>query len=216
MTTIDATTDDSQHWLAIREASELVGVSVATLRRWCDAGEVHAFTTPGGHRRFERAAVLRLAAGDGSNGSLACHGQTRARIVRAYRAELSGPRGITGHGPAFDQSFSGRTRMQLRRHGSAMVGALLEAIDGSDGDPAAALSRAREGACACAAIARQHGLSLADTLTLFVRFRRPFLRNVGAVASGQGVAVNDAADILVAASDALDELLPAVVGAYAS
>ena len=49
-------------WLTIRAASALVGVSVATLRRWCDAGLVRVFTTPGGHRRFSRAAVLELVA----------------------------------------------------------------------------------------------------------------------------------------------------------
>lgn len=47
-------------WLTVREACALVGVSAGTLRRWSDEGHVEAFTTPGGHRRFARAAILAL------------------------------------------------------------------------------------------------------------------------------------------------------------
>jgi len=49
-----------EEWLTVRDACELLGVSPATLRRWSDNGEIRAFTTPGGHRRFSRAAVLDL------------------------------------------------------------------------------------------------------------------------------------------------------------
>jgi excisionase family DNA binding protein len=47
-------------WMSIHEAASLVGVSPATLRRWCVAGDVPAFTTPGGHRRFSRRAITQL------------------------------------------------------------------------------------------------------------------------------------------------------------
>lgn len=39
-------------WLALGEASRFLGVDVTTLRRWSDAGMIHALRTPGGHRRF--------------------------------------------------------------------------------------------------------------------------------------------------------------------
>jgi excisionase family DNA binding protein len=42
-------------WLALGEASRVLGVDVTTLRRWADAGEIQAFRTPGGHRRFTDA-----------------------------------------------------------------------------------------------------------------------------------------------------------------
>jgi glutamyl-tRNA reductase len=51
---------DHEEWLTVREACELIGVSPATLRRWSDNGEIRTFTTPGGHRRFSRAAILGL------------------------------------------------------------------------------------------------------------------------------------------------------------
>ena len=48
--------------IALGEASRLLGVDPDTLRRWADEGRVPAFTTPGGHRRFERRALERLVA----------------------------------------------------------------------------------------------------------------------------------------------------------
>ncbi len=49
-----------EKWLTLGEACGLVGVSPATLRRWSDNGDIRTFTTPGGHRRFARSAILGL------------------------------------------------------------------------------------------------------------------------------------------------------------
>ena len=48
--------------LPLGQASRLLGVDPDTLRRWADEGRVPAFTTLGGHRRFERRALERLVA----------------------------------------------------------------------------------------------------------------------------------------------------------
>jgi len=75
-------------WLTIREASALVGVSVATLRRWCDAGRVHVFTTPGGHRRFDRADVLELLPAADIPARLDGSEDTTFAIVEGYRRAM--------------------------------------------------------------------------------------------------------------------------------
>ncbi len=49
-----------EEWLTLHEACSLVGVSPATLRRWSDNGDIRTFTTPGGHRRFAKSAILGL------------------------------------------------------------------------------------------------------------------------------------------------------------
>ena len=51
-------TPDSEVWLSVHDASAMLGVSPATLRRWSVAGEIEAFTTPGGHRRFALSLSL--------------------------------------------------------------------------------------------------------------------------------------------------------------
>jgi excisionase family DNA binding protein len=47
--------DEPSEWLTLGRAAEYLGVAQSTIRKWCDAGRVPAFTTPGGHRRFRRS-----------------------------------------------------------------------------------------------------------------------------------------------------------------
>jgi excisionase family DNA binding protein len=49
--------DPGGGWLTLGEASRFLGVDESTLRGWADAGRIPAFRTPGGHRRFSRAAL---------------------------------------------------------------------------------------------------------------------------------------------------------------
>lgn len=46
--------------LTPRQAAELLGVNTNTLARWVRAGLLSAVTTPGGHRRYQRADVHTL------------------------------------------------------------------------------------------------------------------------------------------------------------
>ncbi len=39
------------------QAASYLGVSLATVRRWTDAGHVSCYRTPGGQRRFSRAQL---------------------------------------------------------------------------------------------------------------------------------------------------------------
>ena len=85
--------------LALGEASRLLGVDPDTLRRWADEGRVPAFTTPGGHRRFERRALERLVAsrrtgpGERPRGSRCVTGPAERRVSPAVRrGAWGGPR----------------------------------------------------------------------------------------------------------------------------
>jgi excisionase family DNA binding protein len=44
-----------------RKAAELLGVTPRTIQLWADAGILHGWKTPGGHRRFSLGAIERLA-----------------------------------------------------------------------------------------------------------------------------------------------------------
>jgi excisionase family DNA binding protein len=39
------------------QAARYLGVSLATIRRWTDAGHISCYRTPGGQRRFSRAQL---------------------------------------------------------------------------------------------------------------------------------------------------------------
>ncbi len=90
-------TPNEREWIAAGEAMALLGVSPATLRRWADAGRLAAFTTPGGHRRFDRSAVLSLLPADRHRRSAHARSQVigsdgrEEEVLRALRAYLGSP-----------------------------------------------------------------------------------------------------------------------------
>src|SRR3989337_6920 len=53
---------EQHRWLTLGQACRLLGVDESTLRRWADSGQVHAFRTLGGHRRFAESDVRALLA----------------------------------------------------------------------------------------------------------------------------------------------------------
>jgi excisionase family DNA binding protein len=61
--------------LSVSDAAEYLGVSATSLRRWTNAGKLHAKRLPGGARRYDVAEVDRFAhameeAGTPSDGSV--------------------------------------------------------------------------------------------------------------------------------------------------
>jgi excisionase family DNA binding protein len=199
-------------WISIREASALIGVSVATLRRWCDAGHVPVFTTPGGHRRFSRDAVLSLLPIGWETRPMAAEGTAAMTIIGGYRRvnrrtwELPEP--LTTMDP--------HQRADLRRHGRDMVAALVDALDAPRPDEATQHARACVAAAACGRIAGECGMTLPQTLAVFVRFRAPFLHGLSAVCQRRALGGPAATALLERASNMIDRLLPAVVTGYES
>src|SRR4030088_2933097 len=73
-------------WLSLGEASRILGITPATLRRWADHGDVAAFVTPGGHRRFPRSTIESLLPqARRRRPPLAGIGATAERVARVSR-----------------------------------------------------------------------------------------------------------------------------------
>jgi excisionase family DNA binding protein len=51
-----------------REVAAIFGVRTATLARWARDGRLTPLRTPGGHRRYSRAAVRDVLAADADRG----------------------------------------------------------------------------------------------------------------------------------------------------
>lgn len=66
------------------QAALYLGVSLATIRRWTDAGHIACYRTPGGQRRFSRIQLddfITSMSQDGPAGSVEASGVRSARVA---------------------------------------------------------------------------------------------------------------------------------------
>ena len=218
-------------WLSLGPASRVVGVNPGTLRRWADEGRVVAFTTLGGHRRFDRVALERLATG---RRPLRADPFTRLRATsdgfsRAYR------RSYRSSSPAATAAAAaaGPDREAFRQDGRRLVEALLAYLDtssGPDGDEAPAApgadassrSAARTAAEAAASDLTDDlaarlagaGVSLTGAVELFVAARRPFLAELGLLAGRRGLEPAALSALYEDAAGLLDRLLLRLIATH--
>ena len=59
------TSETTQLAFTSSQAASYLGVSLATVRRWTNAGHVQCYRTPGGQRRFSREQLDRFVASIG-------------------------------------------------------------------------------------------------------------------------------------------------------
>lgn len=169
-------------WLALGPASRLLGVDPDTLRRWADDGRLPVYTTPGGHRRFERKAIERLATerrpGTGRRGirpptaPLASLGATPARLQRVYRRSYATPE------PNAVDAVDDEDRAAYRHDGRLLVGALVAYLDADPLDTSGRAATEADATSLVDDLARRlatSGTSLTESVALFVAARRPFL-----------------------------------------
>jgi len=199
-------------WVGLSEASGVLGVSPATLRRWSNAGRLRVFTTPGGHRRFSRAALERLLPADRSRRpSLGGAGFTPGRIARTYR------RASREAAPDLPWvlSLSDEQRILFRERGQVLAASLLQHVDATQPDTAAHhLTEAAATATENGRVAATLGLSLSQTVEAFLRFRTPFHHELAVAARRRGFDAAETTDLLETAERAMDHLLVATMSGH--
>jgi excisionase family DNA binding protein len=195
----------------MREASDLVGVSQATLRRWSEAGDVEAFTTPGGHRRFTRASLARLLPRPGRpRRTLLQLGETPERVVRHYRRELAGTHAHEWLPPLDDAG-----KAAFREPGREILAGVLAFLDAPTAEAGeAGLAAALAGVATYGELAAANRLGIAQTATAFLHFRAPFLDELAVISRRRRLDTSEALALLTAATTAFDRLLPALLESY--
>jgi excisionase family DNA binding protein len=63
------TPSDRQLVFTSSQAADYLGVSLATIRRWTDAGHIACYRTPGGQRRFSRVQLETFVSSMSRDGS---------------------------------------------------------------------------------------------------------------------------------------------------
>jgi len=153
-------------WLSLSEASKLLNVHPATLRRWADEGQVPVMRTPGGHRRFAQSDIARLTDRENTEQQLGpverlwaerAMQNTRNRIVEVR-----------------DEDWIGRldpsSKATYRRLGQELLDQTLRFLINEDTE-AELQQDAREIGRQYALIAVRNQLSLSDILRAFMLFR---------------------------------------------
>ena len=194
-----------REWISVHEACALIGVSPATLRRWSDAGEIRAFTTPGGHRRFARSAILGLLpATDDELPTLEELGETTVRMIRVYRSQLAD----RCFGVGWIQELDDSDLREYRELGRRITGSLLAAIDAATPEShVEAVEEARVVAAEFGRMSASHRADAPQTVDAFLRFRLPFLRELAAAARRHGLDMREATDLLERAVVTIDHLI---------
>jgi excisionase family DNA binding protein len=196
-------------WVSLSEASRLLGVSPATVRRWSDAGRLRAFTTPGGHRRFSRTALQRLLPSDRTRRpSIGPAGLTPSRMSRSYRRAS---RDASAELP-WVLALTDEQRALFRERGQILAKSLLQHLDSDEPEQAAHhLKAAAVSAAEYGDVAFALGLSLSQTVEGFLRFRAPFHQELAGAARRRGFDPAETTDLLFAAERAMDQLLVATM-----
>jgi excisionase family DNA binding protein len=199
-------------WVGLSEASRVLGISPATLRRWSDAGRLRVYTTPGGHRRFSRAALERLLPADRSRRpSIGGAGLSPSRIARTYR------RASRDAAPELPWvlTLSDEQRLLFRERGHILAASLLQYLDAPQPEAAAHhLEEASGSATEYGTVAATLGLSLSQTVEGFLRFRAPFHQELAVAARRRGFDTAETADLLETAERAMDRLLVATMSGH--
>lgn len=196
-------------WVGLSEASRVLGISPATLRRWSDAGRLRVYTTPGGHRRFSRSALERLLPADRSRRpSIGGAGLSPSRIARTYR------RASRDAAPELPWvlALSDEQRLLFRERGHVLAASLLQYLDAPQPEAAAHhLEEASGSATEYGTVAATLGLSLSQTVEGFLRFRAPFHHELAVAARRRGLDTAETTDLLETAERAMDRLLVATM-----
>jgi excisionase family DNA binding protein len=198
--------------MTIHEASDLIGVSPATLRRWTEAGDLEAFVTPGGHRRFARSSILGLLpSGAKPRRSLRELGETPEHVVRQYRREIASHQSPGG----WVQQLGEADRESFREPGRRILAGVLGFLDAPTLEESERLlAGALDASARYGALARERGM-LIDVLTeTFLQFRLPFLHELGRIARRRRLPTDEAMDLLLAASRVFDRLLLGLINGY--
>lgn len=201
-------------WLSLGEASRLLGITPGTLRRWADHGDIAAFVTPGGHRRFPRSAIESLVPRPRTRRPvLTGLTASASRVARAYlRTQRPGR-------PAGDPGIAALTeaeRADLKDRGHRLLLLLLDHLNEEPRKSSLKLAEAEVQAAQYGRRAAALGASLSATLEAFVRFRGAYIAELAGIARRRRLDTREATALLVEGEGAVDRILVALTSGYAA
>ncbi|MFN8522430.1 MAG: helix-turn-helix domain-containing protein [Chloroflexota bacterium] len=163
-------------WLGMRDACTLLGVSESTLRSWSNGGQVRAFLTPGGHRRFRETDIRALMSREAAPAGRERDGETLTSALLGSRERFELVARRAWGDTTWYRALDDESRRQFRVLGISLLGLLGEYVGaGARRDRDRSLARGEEVALQYGAYSAGLGLSLVEATEAFVVFRGPVL-----------------------------------------
>jgi excisionase family DNA binding protein len=208
--TTASTSGETGRWLSLGPASRLLGIDPDTLRRWADQGRVPSWTTPGGHRRFDRNALERLASSRHrpARRVLASLGASPERLTRVYRRHYASEARPADGRP--QTAAEDAAREAFRHDGRRLIGVLIDFLDTDPRDEPTRDRLEREARSIVDDQARRVAAaeaSLTEAVSGFVAARQPFLEELAGLGRRRSLDPGHLAGLYVDASALLDRLL---------
>jgi excisionase family DNA binding protein len=162
----DEAQPNTEAWLSLHEASALLGVAASTLRRWGDAGRVPMKRTLGGHRRFAREAIVRLARSEEHKALLPA---AEPQVPRSWGVDSRELARQEWHARLAAQPGADR----MRGLGQRLLGLLIQYINRRE-DDVRFLAEARAVGATYGRETQALKVSMHDTVEAFLFFRGAF------------------------------------------
>jgi excisionase family DNA binding protein len=202
-----------QTWLTLGAASEQLGVSESTIRRWADAGEIRSYRTNGGHRRILEEDLLAIVANAGA--AAAARDTDRISDIALGRVKRRITRGRQGHSLDHFATMSPDAIDRLRLLGRQVVDLFARYI-ASDSKKERFSEDART-------IGREYGRSLVSekvgltaAVATFNSMRRSLEETASQIASEAGLSADEAVEAVESTLELADHMLEGMASVYES
>lgn len=200
----------ASEWVSIGRASQLLGVKPATLRQWTTLGKLHAYRTPGGHRRFRASEIASIAETEAAPRAPAVARMVVEQLRQRYHAVAQSALPSQSWILELDES----ARAQFHELGDAFLGCLGQYVTTTVGPQRRSILHAgRALAARYGELCRESGLHTGQAVEAYVLFRRPLLDVLGKTLAAHPERGAEVSRIMRDVELFMDEVLASVAGA---
>ena len=192
---------------SIGEASQILGVSEATLRQWTDNGLIKAYVTPGGHRRYAREQLDEFM-----------HSHQKTLGIKDLVARLKDTAGPLREIGATTLAGAHTRLDPAQQQNLAILGRkILDAIICYVSEPAKreeSLAQVRAAGADFGTILAEAGVPLTDSIQTFTSHRAPIIESVATMMRQREVVTEGILAAIPLIDDVMDQALIELVEAY--
>ena len=203
---------DSDHWLELSEAAQILKLHPSTLRRWSDAGKIAHIRTLSGRRRFD-PAVIEQVREEIEQPSAGLHPSSEPVEFANLTPNQVHASVLSNMNEDWLQRLTDEQKLIFRYSGQRLLELLIQYM-GRDDDNQADLHSARQIASDYGVILFKVGLSLSQAIEAFLTFRRSFLELETVSPGGTGRHDLEKRRLFLKASDFFDALLIDTLNSY--